>query len=726
MNQLMSTFLHVLHTQLPWAVSVPVPRDIPVGLPVWPQVLDITVVIGVFIHAVLVGLTFGSLLLSVILECVGLRIKRYDRLAAYISRCVTVFKNLAIVSAIGPLLFIGAGYASQFYTANSLTGLAWLGLAPILCLGFVLAYTHRFTWEKWRGPQKARHIGVGVATILVLGFVPLIILSNVNLMLFPGKWVHVQGFFSALEIGNVFPTYAAFLMAALGLTGLYFAGLFLHLKIEESKELKDFSVKELVGLFYHLTLWSTVGLLVFGPLFVLTLPRIGLDAGVYTMFGLGLTLILISIYQLSQDLFAGQMSVRRHSLIVLLFLTAFIALGWGQQQYRNNSLRFHQKLIQTKSQEFRGLELATRMRLAAGMDAGDSLTDAPTGRSIFVQNCKACHAYDRVIAAPPITEIYDIYKGNPDGIVRWARNPGKKREEFAQMQSFAHLGDEKLRLVADFLLQVGSGEESLDEPAAQAVEVASDDGAALFQMHCTACHGIGEGKKIGPDLKDVTQRRERDWLVRMIQKPSEMLKEDPIAIELLEEYKVPMADLNLTDEEVEAIIKYLENPTVLPSAAAASTAAVSSAALRDSKPKFELVLTPEQKGKKLFIGTARLTRAGPSCISCHSIRDESIISGGNIGPDLTDVYSRLGSEGIAQFLREPVTPLKMDAYGKKSISDDEITDITAYLKDVNSRPISASPKNYSGIMLYSGWLGVFLWLGIYSCIWYKRRGEGKH
>ena len=34
---------------------------------------------------------------------------------------------------------------------------------------------------------------------------------------------------------------------------------------------------------------------------------------------------------------------------------------------------------------------------------------------------------------------------------------------------------------------------------------------------CNACHSIGEGKKIGPDLKGVTERREEAWLIKFIQ-----------------------------------------------------------------------------------------------------------------------------------------------------------------------------------------------------------------
>ena len=83
-------------------------------------------------------------------------------------------------------------------------------------------------------------------------------------------------------------------------------------------------------------------------------------------------------------------------------------------------------------------------------------------------------------------------------------------------------------------------------------------GAALFKSKgCTACHTVGKGKLVGPDLKGVTERREYDWLVAMITNPDSMLKYDPVAKELLKEYKVPMTDQNVSKKEAKAIIEYL-------------------------------------------------------------------------------------------------------------------------------------------------------------------------
>jgi len=74
-----------------------------------------------------------------------------------------------------------------------------------------------------------------------------------------------------------------------------------------------------------------------------------------------------------------------------------------------------------------------------------------------------------------------------------------------------------------------------------------DAGVLLFQSRCSACHTIGQGDRVGPDLAGVTTRRERAWLARYLAVPDQMLAEgDPIALGLLAQYKnVPMPNLRL-------------------------------------------------------------------------------------------------------------------------------------------------------------------------------------
>jgi protein SCO1/2 len=88
----------------------------------------------------------------------------------------------------------------------------------------------------------------------------------------------------------------------------------------------------------------------------------------------------------------------------------------------------------------------------------------------------------------------------------------------------------------------------------------TDKGQYLFATRCAACHTIGHGVFIGPDLFGVTNTRDRNWLVHFIQKPDQMLTDnDPLAMALFKQYKeVRMPNLRLGPEDTEELIKYLE------------------------------------------------------------------------------------------------------------------------------------------------------------------------
>jgi protein SCO1 len=94
---------------------------------------------------------------------------------------------------------------------------------------------------------------------------------------------------------------------------------------------------------------------------------------------------------------------------------------------------------------------------------------------------------------------------------------------------------------------------------AQTLDI-SDKGRYIFATHCAACHTIGHGDKIGPDLEGVTGVRERGWLARFISTPDKVLAEkDPIATALFKKYnEVNMPNLRLADVDLNALIDFLE------------------------------------------------------------------------------------------------------------------------------------------------------------------------
>jgi len=101
---------------------------------------------------------------------------------------------------------------------------------------------------------------------------------------------------------------------------------------------------------------------------------------------------------------------------------------------------------------------------------------------------------------------------------------------------------------------------------------AQDDGKQLFQV-CSACHTIGKGKLIGPDLQGVTERLDRAWLKSFIlNSPEVVASGDEYAVKIFEEYnKVPMPPNALTDDQLEILLDYITNydPATAPQTAEA-------------------------------------------------------------------------------------------------------------------------------------------------------------
>jgi protein SCO1/2 len=95
---------------------------------------------------------------------------------------------------------------------------------------------------------------------------------------------------------------------------------------------------------------------------------------------------------------------------------------------------------------------------------------------------------------------------------------------------------------------------------AEAEPIKFDRGQYVFGSKCAACHTIGRGDGVGPDLLNVTSAREHTWLTHYLTKPDEMLAHgDPIATALFKKYKqVRMPNLGLDPVEIESVIHYLD------------------------------------------------------------------------------------------------------------------------------------------------------------------------
>ena len=218
----------------------------------------------------------------------------------------------------------------------------------------------------------------------------------------------------------------------------------------------------------------------------------------------------------------------------------------------------------------------------------------------------------------------------------------------------------------------------------------AQDAASFYRRNCAACHSIGAGKLVGPDLKLVENRKDRKWLVDFLIDPKTTFDQgDPYGKQLLANAggmvmpKVPGVDRAMA----EALLDYIA------SASKGGTGAAGANALK-SFTAADIAL-----GRALAQGSKTLANSGPPCESCHRFAG----AGGKLGPDLTREFDRLGGrKGVSTWLSAPPTPTMRAIYGGHSIKPAEIDALAAFLESQPKETADGTGRWFLGLMGLGG------------------------
>ncbi|HEX7344292.1 MAG TPA: cytochrome c [bacterium] len=242
---------------------------------------------------------------------------------------------------------------------------------------------------------------------------------------------------------------------------------------------------------------------------------------------------------------------------------------------------------------------------------------------------------------------------------------------------------------------------------------AAQEPADYFRQNCVSCHSIGGGRLTGPDLKDVTQRKDRPWLAQFMLNPKAAIDGgDAYALKLQQEARgvIMPTVIGMTKARAEALLDLIEAESKL------ETSQFVGLQISDA-PFTPLDIA---KGRDLFLGVRPLMNKGPACISCHALPGIGGLGGGRLGPDLTKVYERLqGRKGLAAWLFAPATPTMQSLFVKKALQPDEILPIVAYFENAANQ---APPDNSVPLLtfFFIGLGGTALALVLFDIIWKKR------
>ncbi len=241
----------------------------------------------------------------------------------------------------------------------------------------------------------------------------------------------------------------------------------------------------------------------------------------------------------------------------------------------------------------------------------------------------------------------------------------------------------------------------------------SQEPAAFFKQNCMSCHTVGGGRLTGPDLKDVTQRRDKGWLVQWMQNPRSVLDSgDTYAQKLLQDSRGVMMPAvgGMNPQLASALVDLLDTESKLPRSQFAG-------AQISDRP-----FAPQdvRGGLAIFTGERRLANGGPPCISCHTMKGMSGLHGGRLGPDLTLVYERLqGRKGLGAWLSAPASPTMAPVFKTTPLNPDEIFALTALFEhQTRNRGQDDQAALLNFLLLGMG--GAVVGLVTFDRVWKKR------
>ena len=188
----------------------------------------------------------------------------------------------------------------------------------------------------------------------------------------------------------------------------------------------------------------------------------------------------------------------------------------------------------------------------------------------------------------------------------------------------------------------------------------------LARYNCVGCHqlqGIERPAMLGPDLTNVGNKVSREWIYKWLKEPRTLTDADGNITVNGVDLDPRMPKFQLSEAELRALSAYLsvQRAKRIEQAKIATVVAKSGDAAEQGKMHFD----------QMF------------CVTCHSIAvergGETKLIGGDIGPELTKVGSKVKPEWLVAWLRDPRGYLEHTRMPRYQWSDKDLYQVTQYI-----------------------------------------------
>lgn len=194
--------------------------------------------------------------------------------------------------------------------------------------------------------------------------------------------------------------------------------------------------------------------------------------------------------------------------------------------------------------------------------------------------------------------------------------------------------------------------------------------ALRFATTCAGCHSLSGAKLTGPELTPAT-----GW-------PTEQLQ---IAIKRMEKNVGPMSDVQVAE-----MATFMQTPDLRERLKAAQDRIQAQFMAKMAPPDAVI-------GKGLFLGSVPLRNGGLACNACHAAAG----AGGNLGPDLTGVFTKLGGQTpLVSAIEKSSFKIMAPHYARHPVTTQEALHLAQFFATLN--PAAAVPVRASFLPLGAG------------------------